>query len=135
MKFEALVQSIAAIHERTQATAAQAVNVTLTLRNWLIGAYIVEFEQRGEDRAAYGEKLLAGLAGRLQEKNLPRTDERELRRFRQFCMTYPQIRESVSPELAGPLLLAEKRDSAIARSPACTPSGRWTNCWRWRASR
>ena len=41
-----------------QAQAAHAVNLALTARNWLIGYYIVEFEQNGEDRAAYGEQLL-----------------------------------------------------------------------------
>jgi hypothetical protein len=32
------------------------------VRNWLIGLYTVEFEQKGEDRAKYGERLLAELA-------------------------------------------------------------------------
>lgn len=116
MNFDALVQSIAAIHERSQGAAAKAVNVALTLRNWLIGAYIVEFEQRGDDRAAYGDRLLAKLAEHLQQKNIPRADERELRRFRQFYMAYPPIRDSVSPELAGPLRLPENRDSASPES-------------------
>lgn len=116
MNFEALVQSIAAIHERSQTTAAKAVNVALTLRNWLIGAYIVEFEQRGDDRAAYGDRLLTKLAEGLQQKNMPRSDERELRRFRQLYLVYPQIRDSVSPELTGPLCLPEKRDSVSPES-------------------
>ena len=38
--------------------AAVAVNQALVLRNWLIGAYIVEFEQNGTDRAKYGTRLL-----------------------------------------------------------------------------
>lgn len=31
------------------------MNASLTIRNWLVGAYLVEFEQEGEDRAKYGE--------------------------------------------------------------------------------
>lgn len=97
MNFELLVQSIADIHKRTLQAAAKAVNTGLTIRNWLIGAYIVEFEQHGEDSAKYGERLLPSLSERLCQGGLPRTDERELRRFRQFYLAYPQIRDSMSP--------------------------------------
>jgi hypothetical protein len=112
MNFNALVHAIADIHRRTQSAAARTVNIALTCRNWLIGAYIVEFEQRGEDRAAYGDRLLIKLAERLQRKDIPRSDERELRRFRQFYLTYPQIRDAVSPEFGESSFLPEKRDSA-----------------------
>jgi predicted nuclease of restriction endonuclease-like (RecB) superfamily len=112
VNFDALVRAIADIHQRTQRGATRAVDVALTCRNWMIGAYIVEFEQRGEDRAAYGDQLLFKLAERLQRKSIPRSDERELRRFRQFYLGYPQIRDAVSPELGEPSYLPEKRDSA-----------------------
>jgi hypothetical protein len=52
--FDSLVTSIVHLHQQTQDYATKAVNVALTLRNWLIGYRIVEFEQRGNDRAAYG---------------------------------------------------------------------------------
>ncbi len=116
MNFDALVRAIADIHQRTQNAAARAVNVALTCRNWLIGAYIVEFEQRGEDRAAYGDHLLFKLAERLQRKSIFRFDERELRRFRQFYVAYPQIRDAVSPEFGQSSYLPEKRDSANPES-------------------
>jgi len=112
MNFDALVHAIADIHQRTQSAAVRAVNIALTRRNWLIGAYIVEFEQQGEDRAAYGDRLLPKLAERLQQKKIPRSDERELRRFRQFYLSYPQIRDAVSPEFGESSCLPEKRDSA-----------------------
>mgnify|MGYP000661378864 CR=1 FL=1 len=35
-----------------------------------MGCYIVEFEQNGEDRAAYGEQLLKKLEKRLNTKGL-----------------------------------------------------------------
>lgn len=60
--FESLVVSIVQIHQHAQEFAAKAVNVRLTLRNWFIGHRIVEFEQNGADRAAYGERLLPALA-------------------------------------------------------------------------
>ena len=55
MDFEALVKHIGTIQQTLQAQASHAVNLALTTRNWLMGYYIVEFEQNGEDRATYGE--------------------------------------------------------------------------------
>lgn len=101
--FDALVSAIVRIHGQSQALAAKAVNTSLTVRNWLIGHRIVEFEQQGKDRAAYGEGLLPALAQRLAAAGLKRVDVRELRRFRLFYSVYPQIRDTLSPEwLAGP---------------------------------
>jgi hypothetical protein len=55
--FDTLLVSIADTSHYFQQQAQKQVNVALTLRNWLIGAYLVEYEQQGEDRAQYGEKL------------------------------------------------------------------------------
>ena len=69
MNFEALVKHINTIQNTLRAQAAHAVNLALTSRNWLMGCYIVEFEQNGEDRAAaYGEQLLKKLEQRLKTK-------------------------------------------------------------------
>ena len=61
MNFEQLATIIADTHQRLQQSAVKAVNQCQTMRNWLIGFYIVEFEQNGEDRAKYGEFLLKNL--------------------------------------------------------------------------
>ena len=92
MNFEALANQIDAIQHTLQAQAAHAVNLTLTARNWLIGYYIVEFEQNGEDRAAYGEKLLKKLESRLNTKGLT---ERRFREFRRLYQVYPQLQNAV----------------------------------------
>jgi len=96
--FENLVGSIQTVHQELAAQASRAVNLSLTLRNWLIGGHIVEYEQSGQDRATYGGRLLARLSARLQSAGVSRVEERELRRYRQFYQTYPQIRESLAPE-------------------------------------
>jgi hypothetical protein len=80
--FDSLVTAIVHLHHQTQDYATKAVNVALTLRNWLIGYRIVEFEQQGNDRAAYGQRLLPALAERLAAAGLKRVDVRELRHFR-----------------------------------------------------
>jgi predicted nuclease of restriction endonuclease-like (RecB) superfamily len=103
MDFQTLVDIIRATHEHFAAQAVRAVNVGLTLRNWAIGHHIVEYEQRGLDRAAYGEFLLEKLSERLQAVGMERVEARELRRFRQFRLTYPQIREALTPDSGGSL--------------------------------
>ena len=58
MNFEQLAAIIENTHQQLQQNAVKAVNQFQTIRNWLVGFYIVEFEQNGEDRAQYGEQLL-----------------------------------------------------------------------------
>lgn len=92
MNFESLVNHISSIQDTLQAQAAHSVNLALTSRNWLMGCYIVEFEQNGEDRAAYGEQLLKKLEKRLNTKGL---NERRFREFRRLYLVYPQLKEEV----------------------------------------
>jgi hypothetical protein len=58
------------------------VNVSLTVRNWLIGFYIVEFELHGEDRVVYGQKIFDELALRL--KKIKGIDRRSLYMYKDF---------------------------------------------------
>ena len=88
MNFESLVGHINQVQDVLQAQAAHAVNLSLTARNWLVGYYIVEFEQNGEDRAKYGDKLLKSLAQRLNRRGL---GERRLYEYRLTYRVYPQL--------------------------------------------
>ena len=97
MNFEALVKHISTIQNTLQAQAAHAVNLALTSRNWLMGCYIVEFEQNGEDRAAYGEQLLKKLEQRLKTKGL---NERRFREVRRLYLVYPQLKEPITQYIA-----------------------------------
>ncbi|MCD2452775.1 hypothetical protein GO003_020530 [Methylicorpusculum oleiharenae] len=65
--FSALVATIAGIHHSLAEQAARAVNISLTLRNWLIGVYIREYGQKGSDRVPFGEALLERLSQTLAE--------------------------------------------------------------------
>ncbi len=118
LTFENLVLSIRGVDEDLAAQAGRAVNISLTLRNWLIGCYIAEYEQRGADRAEYGKRLLAKLSARLTEIGVSRTEERELRRYRQFYQTYPQILEALTPELSKHLAFPAPGRSASIRESA-----------------
>lgn len=58
--------------------ATKAVNKGLTLRNWLIGYRIAEYELHGADRANYGDRLLGELAVRLKDQSVSNTGRRQL---------------------------------------------------------
>jgi|SRR5208283_416363 len=59
LTFTSLIGSIRQIHDELAAQARRAVNVSLTLRNWLSGCYIAEYELRGADRASKWNALRA----------------------------------------------------------------------------
>ncbi|MBM3238072.1 DUF1016 domain-containing protein [Candidatus Poribacteria bacterium] len=88
MNYSELVEAIGYIHKNAQYHAVQAVNTSITIQNWLIGYYIVEYEQQGSDRAQYGEKLLQQLSEDLTQRLGRGFSERNLRLFRQFYRTY-----------------------------------------------
>jgi predicted nuclease of restriction endonuclease-like (RecB) superfamily len=104
MNYDALVAAIANAHEETQRSAVQAVNLRLTLRNWLIGHYIVEYEQHGSDRAQYGAKLLDELAKDLRRRVGKGFSKRYLEMFRRFYLCYP-IAKTVFSQFQLPLPL------------------------------
>jgi len=89
MDFAELILALSKINEELREQSIRAVNISLTLRNWFFGFYIVEFEQNGSDRAGYGKALLANISAEMRSRAIPNTDERELRRHRQFYMVYP----------------------------------------------
>lgn len=91
--FNDLSDSIIQTHQSAQNTAIKAVNQMATLRNWLIGCYIVEYEQKGSDRAKYGDRLLKRLEERVNTKGLNLT---LFKVARNFYLLYPQIGDLLS---------------------------------------
>lgn len=100
MNYSGLIKSITGATHRLQEQVATAANQALVIRNWLVGAWLVEFEQNGKDRAKYGQKLLETVAADLAQKEIKGlTDPRVLRDCRVLYRVYPQIRGSVTREL------------------------------------
>ena len=95
MNFKNLSTQIKETHSNLFQNAVRSVNLHLTIRNWLVGFYIIEFEQNGEDRAIYGSKVLQQLAKDIAIKGLSAP---ELSRCRQFYQCYPQILRSLTQE-------------------------------------
>jgi hypothetical protein len=100
MDYEKLLGEIANVQTTAKAIVAKSIDSTLTLRNWAIGAYIIEYEQNGEDRAAYGSKLMAKLAADFKKQGIKGLSSRNLKNFRQFAITYPNIAsDRIAPTL------------------------------------
>ncbi len=91
MNYIDLVATITTLHGQTLGSAVAAVHRALLVRNWLIGGWIVEFEQRGADRATYGSGLLKRLSADLETSGLRGTSPDVLERMRGFYRTYPQV--------------------------------------------
>lgn len=96
MKFEILADSIKRINDKAGNVAKSAVNQLMTLRNWAIGYYIVEYEQDGSDRAEYGTHLLKNLEKEISQKGMNTT---LFKHCRNFYLLYPQIGATVSDQL------------------------------------
>lgn len=86
--FELLAQKIQSVNQLLRQSAANAINKHVTCRNWLIGYYIVHYEQNGNDRAKYGEMLLKKLALKLNENSFSYTN---LKLYRQFYQAYTRL--------------------------------------------
>ncbi len=120
--FASLVSAIESIHQQIQTQTAKAVNVGLTVRNWLIGCYIAEYELKGADRADYGERLLDRLAENLTDLKVSACQKRRLYTYLRFYEAFPAIGRSLTAQfqklLPSTLLTGESSNvrSATAQS-------------------
>lgn len=97
ISFEQLAQKIITIDDSVRGVAVKTINQAVTLRNWMIGCYIVEYEQNGSDRAKYGDNLLKSLEKRIEQKGLNVT---LFQLSRLFYRDYPHIGTLVSTNYA-----------------------------------
>ena len=109
--------------------AALAVNRWLILRNWMIGAYLVEFEENGEDRAKYGARLLTQLAHDLKRRSVSGSSAEMLGRMRLFYRAFPQLRAQIPSSVmteprklpdppVGPELSSSAKTNSVPGKPA-----------------
>ena len=90
--YERLIGDLAKLLEDARRAAARSVNTVMTVTYWEIGRQIVEYEQRGQKRAAYGKQLLERLAKDLTERFGRGFGYSNLNLIRQFYLTYPDRR-------------------------------------------
>jgi len=98
---DALYAQIQDVLQRARQQAKRSVNQTMVLAYWQVGKLIVEHEQGGEDRAAYGAKTLQAMAQRLTAEFGSGFAVQSLRNYRQFYLTFPgdEIRSTPWSEL------------------------------------
>lgn len=94
-----LIQNIAQIIEQARNHVRQTVNSAMVLSYWEIGRLLVEDEQQGNHKAEYGKYTLKTVSERLTEMFGKGVDERNLRKMRQFYLSFP-IRDALRPELS-----------------------------------
>lgn len=87
--YESLLSTIGNTLDVSRQNVAYAINTALVQTYWKIGCYIVEYEQNGCDRAAYGKDLINRLSRDLTSlygKGLGRSN---LQYFRRFYLSFP----------------------------------------------
>jgi predicted nuclease of restriction endonuclease-like (RecB) superfamily len=94
---DSLYREIREVLNEARLGAYRAVNRAMVEAYWHTGRLIVEYEQQGKRRAAYGEALLEDLSRRLTAEFGRGFDERNLRYMRQFYASFP-IRQKLSDE-------------------------------------
>ncbi|WP_323845965.1 DUF1016 N-terminal domain-containing protein [Microbulbifer magnicolonia] len=94
-----LFEEISQLVEQARHQVQRSVNTAMVQTYWHIGRLILEHEQRGERRAAYGKGQLKQLSERLTNRFGKGFDITNLRNMRRFYDAFP-IRDAVRPELS-----------------------------------
>ena len=115
--FNDLTSIIQTTHDAAQSSAVKAINRMQTMRNWLIGYYIVEYEQHGKDRAEYGTQLLKKLEERVNRKGMTTT---LFKWARKFYRLYPQMTDNLPVRICATMMhqlqSVENKEDAIGAS-------------------
>lgn len=115
--FNDLTSIIQTTHDAAQSSAVKAINRMQTMRNWLIGYYIVKYEQHGKDRAEYGTQLLKKLEERVNRKGMTTT---LFKWARKFYRLYPQMTDNLPVRICATMMHQlqsfENKEDAIGAS-------------------
>lgn len=117
MKYTQLVSTVSQVHQAAQRATASAVNHLHVLRNWMVGYLIVEFEQHGEDRAAYGQQVLKSLCADLDARGMTGLGLSTLKGCRTFYRLYPQIGQPAVGQFSALLTGFEKGQPLVGQLP------------------
>jgi hypothetical protein len=120
-----LVGELRRLIESARHAAAGAVNTLQVLTNFEIGRRIVEFEQEGAKRAAYGDELLKELSIRLTEEFGRGFSRTNLQAMRNFFLAWQDRVPRICQKPSGKSFIAEMAQSPAARPTICRkPSGK-----------
>jgi len=97
--YSTLITDLASLIEEGRRVAVRYVNTALVATYWLIGKRIVEFEQKGKERAEYGERLLKKLSADLTKRFGKGFSFPQLKNIRQFYVIYREKSYTLSSQL------------------------------------
>ncbi|GHT03634.1 hypothetical protein AGMMS49525_09050 [Bacteroidia bacterium] len=115
-----LVSQISETFEQGQQQAVIAVNRHIVVTYWKVGQYIVEYEQNGNDRAVYGNKLLETLSKDLTLLHGRGFSRSNIQRMKQFFLTFPICAEAPH-KLESKKILAEAPQKSLPQKGAEAP--------------
>lgn len=123
--FSHLSELVLQLHDSAYSATVKAINRFATIRNYVIGFYIVEYEQFGQDRAKYGDRLLKRLAENMNKRGI---NETILKNCRRFYLAYPQIKDYLNGQISSMALQKSEisptaSDKSFEKSP--TPSDKF----------
>ena len=98
-QYDSVFGDVTRIINAARQSAVRSVNAAITAAYWMIGQHIVEFEQSGEERAAYGTALIKRLAVDLTKRFGRGFSRQNLQQMRVFYLAYPV--ESICQTLSG----------------------------------
>ena len=87
-QYRTVYRDASGIVDVARSTAVRSVNAAMTAAYWMIGQRIVEFEQSGAERAAYGAALLGRLAADLSRRFGRGFSRQNLQQMRQFYLAF-----------------------------------------------
>lgn len=114
--YSELFSSVVALLEQGRRNAARSVNTVLTSTYWLVGQRLVEHEQGGEERAAYGTELLKRLSRDLQAQLGRGFSEINLEQMRQFYLQWPNS-QTLSAD-SSPLSISQTPSAELSSGAA-----------------
>ncbi|AND63114.1 hypothetical protein AX766_01080 [Flavobacterium covae] len=85
------IQEIKQILSQARQKTYQAINTAMVEAYWNIGRKIVEEEQNGKERAQYGKEIIKTISIELTREFGKGFSERNIRKYRQFYQTFPEI--------------------------------------------
>jgi predicted nuclease of restriction endonuclease-like (RecB) superfamily len=122
-EYGGLIGGIAELLEAARRNAARAVNALMTATYWEIGRRIVEFEQQGQERAGYGEQLLAQLSADLTSRFGRGFGRRNLFQIRAFYLAYRSIVQTSSAQLVKEQTLSAQSGARVRATPLIESGG------------
>ena len=115
--YEVILSDVVELLEQSRRLTARSVNAIMTATYWEIGRRIVEVEQKGEERAEYGEELLKRLSKDLTDKFGRGFSRQNLQQMRLFYSTW-QISQTLSAKSEKCQTLSGKSGEIVQTSSA-----------------